>query len=298
MNLKSKKNIIIFVTLLAVFGVIGTQYQAVYGSSTGVYWIEKTNYQAGVGESISVTGKVWITESGTYKVGYMTPDYGFNDGVVTKTFGTVSTAGYWTWTVNVPVTKYGTYDFYAHLPNGNLATGSKTITVQAPPTTEEPPTAEEPTKPSDRCEGTTKVTHYLSNNVWKPSYSYNSPECGYAEPITTGSLFVDANPDGSLTIDGIERGNTPTTVDGLSIGPHIISVQLSGYKEAVKQVTVNTGTNYEILYLEKATADEQPTPEPQGEGTPTSENKLLTVLLAMIVVVMILSGAWIFVRRG
>lgn len=294
-----KKKFAIAIILIALMAVVGIQSMAVFGTNTGVYWLEKTSYTANVGEQISVTGKLWIEEGGDYSVTVQRPNYDSVDNAATRTFETITTAGYWQFTIPVTVTKGGEYVITGMRGNSVLGSTRLYVTIPTSDTGTTPPTDDEtPTKPSDRCEGTTKVTYYLSGNTWVPNYIPNSVDCGYVVPPTTASLFIDASPDGVLTIDGVVRGNTPMTVSGLSIGSHVISIQKPGYKELTETVTVSAGTNAESYYLEQITTEEPDADEieqPTDDGT--NEDILITVLLVMMLVVVILGGTYIYVKR-
>ena len=300
----SKTNIIkgaIALLLIISIAFVGTQYYTVFGSSTGIYYLQQDSFEADIGDTITVTGKAWITDSGTYKVGMITPNYLFVDDAATKTYSNIVTAGYWQFSIPITIDTsnyaHGEYSLYLTKPDGSRASGEKSFTITAPSTT--PPDVETPLKPSDYCDGTTKVTHYLSGNTWVPDYTQNSIDCGYIEPETTASLFIDASPDGTLVIDGVPRGTTPITVDNLEIGTHIISIQLDGYKEIVEQVTITAGANSEAFYLEKITTDEPDEDgtddEPTDEGTDWNSS-LITILLVMMLVVVVLGGTYVYVK--
>ena len=291
----NKKRIAIVIVLIALMAGIGIQSMAIYTANTGVYWLEKTSYTASVGDQISVTGKMWIEEGGDYSVTVQRPNYDFVDNAATKTFGTITTAGYWQFTIPVTITKGGEYVITGMRGNSVLGSTRLYVTIPTSETEIPSPDVETPTKPSDRCDGTTKVTHYLSNNVWIPDYIPNSVDCGYVTPPTTASIFIDASPDGVLTIDGITRGNTPMTVSGLSIGSHVISIQKDGYKELTETVTISAGTNAKSYYLEQITIDDETRDD---EPTDTGQNDLLlTALLVMVLVVIILGGTYVYVKR-
>ena len=289
----NQKRLAVVIVLIALIAGIGVQTMAVFGTQTGVYWLEKTSYTASAGDQISVTGKLWIEGGGDYSVSVQTPNYAFIDNLAPRTFSTSVSPGYYSFTIPVTVTKGGEYVITGMRDNSVL--GSTRLYVTIPSTDPTPPT-----KPSDRCEGTTKVTYYLSGNTWIPDYIQNSIDCGYVAPPTTASVFIDAFPDGVLTIDGITRGNTPMTVSGLSIGSHVISIQKDGYKELTETITISSGSNAESYYLEQIETSTEPDTgtgdEPTDTGTDTN-GILLTVFLLMVFVVVILGGVFIYVKR-
>ena len=293
----NKKKIIVAIALIAIMALVGVQTMAVFGTNTGVYQLEKTSYTASVGEQISVTGMMWIEVGGDYSVTVQRPNYDFVDNAATRTFGTVTKAGVWTFTIPVTVTKGGEYVITG--VRGNTVLGSTRLYVTIPSSdTGDTGTGTTPTKPGDRCDGTTKVTHYLSNNVWVPDYIQNSIDCGYVAPPTTASIFIDASPDGGLTVDGIIRGNTPMTVSDLSIGSHVISIKKDGYKELTETVTISTGSNAKSYYLEQIPTDDGTGEEEPPTDTDTDQNSLLlTALLLMVLVVVILGGVFVYVKR-
>ena len=290
----NKKKLVIAIGLIALMVFVGVQTMAVFGTNTGVYWLEKTSYTASEGEQISVTGKMWIEEGGIYSVSVQYPNYDTRYGLATKSFGTITNAGYWQFTIPVTVTQGGSYAVTGNRGNSVLGQTRFTVSIQSTGT-DDPGTT--PTKPSDRCDGTTKVTHYLSNNIWIPDYIPNSIDCGYVKPPTTASLFIDASPDGVLTIDGVIRGNTPITISGLSIGSHVISIQKDGYEELTETVTISAGSNAKAYYLEQITVDDT-TDDEEPTDTGTGQNVLLiTALLIMVFVVIILGGTYVYVKR-
>jgi|GEM_PF-5177260 len=60
-----------------------------------------------------------------------------------------------------------------------------------------------------------------------------------------GSLNVVSIPAGSsVSVDGVSRGTTPSTVYGLSPGSHSVSVSKSGYLPYSSTRTINVGSNY------------------------------------------------------
>ena len=298
----NKKKIIIAIVLIGIMAFVGVQTMAVFGTNTGVYWLEKTSYTASAGDQISVTGKLWIEQGGDYSITVQRPSYDFIDNLAPKTFSTNVNAGYYQFTIPVTITKDGEYTITGM--RGNSVLGSTRLYVTIP-STDTPDTdtgdtgATTPTKPSDRCDGTTKVTHYLSNNVWIPDYTINSVDCGYVAPPTTASIFIDASPDGVLTVDGVIRGNTPMTVEGLSIGSHVISIQKDGYKELTETVAISADTNAESYYLEQITVDDGTGEEepPIDTGTDDQNGLLLTALLLMVLVVIALGGTYVYVKR-
>ena len=292
----NKKRIAIVIVLIALMAGIGIQSMAIYTPNTGVYWLEKTSYTASVDDRISVTGKMWIEEGGDYSISVQYPNSDTIYDLATKSFGTITSAGYWQFTIPVTITQGGEYAVVGNRGNSILGDTRFTVYIPTGDIGELPTDGETPTKPSDRCDGTTKITHYLSNNVWIPDYIPNSVDCGYVAPPTTASIFIDASPDGVLTIDGITRGNTPMTVSGLSIGSHVISIQKDGYKELTETVTISAGTNAKSYYLEQITTDDSTeVDEPTDDGT--NEDILITVLLVMMLVVIILGGTYAYVKR-
>ena len=294
----NQKRIAIVIVLIAIMALVGVQTMAVFGTNTGVYWLENTDYTASVGDKISVTGRMWIEEGGDYSVSVQYPNYDTRYDLATRTFGTVTKSGVWTFTIPVTVTQGGSYAVTGNRGNSILGQTRFTVSIQSPDAGTPPPTGTTPTKPGDRCDGTTKVTHYLSGNTWIPDYTQNSIDCGYVAPPTTASLFIDASPDGVLTIDGIIRGNTPMTVSGLSIGSHVISIQKDGYKELTETVTISAGSNAKSYYLEQIPTDDGTGDEEPPIDTGTDQNSLLlTALLLMVLVVVILGGTYVYVKR-
>lgn len=185
--MKIEKIHIAIVILIIALAAVGTHYMS-------VYWIEKTSYKAAIGDTISVTGKVWIDEGGTYQLKYIAPDKSFKLAA-TKTYRTITTAGYWLWTVKIPVTQHGDYEFYVLKPDGKPAAGSITVTVSVPytPPPDDPDDPDEPpyVPPTDPCAGIAcndycvGTTFYYGGSCEDGQciYSklYKSTECGYEE---------------------------------------------------------------------------------------------------------------------
>ena len=70
--------------------------------------------------------------------------------------------------------------------------------------------------------------------------------------VTTGSLFVDSNPQGAYVyVDGNSQGPSPVTVDGLSAGLHQVELHLTGYEVMVNTENVIAGqetvVNYDLI---------------------------------------------------
>lgn len=58
-----------------------------------------------------------------------------------------------------------------------------------------------------------------------------------ADSISTGSLNINTDPEGVMVeIDGIEKGQTPLTIDGIPSGKHSLKLKMVGY--FLKKVTV------------------------------------------------------------
>jgi hypothetical protein len=61
--------------------------------------------------------------------------------------------------------------------------------------------------------------------------------------VATGDLQVASEPAGAaVSVDGIPRGNAPTTVNGLAVGAHTVLVTGEGGRTASQQVEVVAGT--------------------------------------------------------
>ncbi|OPY38397.1 MAG: PEGA domain protein [Methanoregula sp. PtaU1.Bin051] len=63
-----------------------------------------------------------------------------------------------------------------------------------------------------------------------------------AYPGTTGEIAVVSSPSGaSVNLDGWDKGKTPTTIQQVKAGTHMITLTLAGYDEYTKTVTVEAG---------------------------------------------------------
>ncbi len=57
-----------------------------------------------------------------------------------------------------------------------------------------------------------------------------------------GALQVTTTPAGaSIFVDGLERGTSPATVSGLSVGSHTLLLKLGGYQDLSAPVTISAG---------------------------------------------------------
>ncbi|MCX6698412.1 MAG: PEGA domain-containing protein [Methanomicrobiales archaeon] len=64
---------------------------------------------------------------------------------------------------------------------------------------------------------------------------------------TTGSLSVSSTPSGAtIVLDGINKGTTPTTLNGITAGSHAIILKKSGYADYSASVTVTAGQTASI----------------------------------------------------
>ncbi|MDD1728734.1 MAG: PEGA domain-containing protein, partial [Methanospirillum sp.] len=64
---------------------------------------------------------------------------------------------------------------------------------------------------------------------------------------TTGTLYVDSNPQGAdLKIDNAWQGQTPQRVGNLESGYHTIKLQLAGYQMITQQVLISAGQDTRI----------------------------------------------------
>jgi hypothetical protein len=60
---------------------------------------------------------------------------------------------------------------------------------------------------------------------------------------TTGVLVVDSRPGGAaVSVDGKPSGTTPLTLDAVTIGDHVVTLQLSGYQPFSTTVRVVAGS--------------------------------------------------------
>jgi hypothetical protein len=66
----------------------------------------------------------------------------------------------------------------------------------------------------------------------------------------TGSISVTSTPSGAeISLDGTDTGNvTPTTLNNLALGSHIVNVSLSGYTPASQTVTVTAGSTVDASF--------------------------------------------------
>ena len=70
---------------------------------------------------------------------------------------------------------------------------------------------------------------------------------GASAGATTGSVSVDSRPRGArVTMDGRNLGVTPLSVPGVSLGTHIVRVELAGHKPVTTPVTVKAGETARI----------------------------------------------------
>lgn len=268
MKLKDIDKKYLIIGLIVIAGLIGMQYMAVFNSTTGVYWIEQTSYEANVGDTITVVGKVWVTEGGTYKLGVMKPDYFFVDNIASRTYGTITTAGYWQWSVPVKVTKSGEYVFYVILPNGAQAMGTESITVSAPGVPYEPPDEPPVTDPcsgvscNDYCVGTTLYRDgYCVDGTCRYSKDYNSEDCGYVPPVVDPCI-------------------------GISCGDMCVGTTLyhSGYCEDGSCQYEQTAQSKQCGYVSEP-------PEDDGDDV------LTTIMLIMVLVLVLLGGVYTYIKR-
>lgn len=81
----------------------------------------------------------------------------------------------------------------------------------------------------------------------------------------SGTISVNSVPSGaSVYLDGVSKGQTPTTITGVGAGPHTILLVTSGYNEYSEQVTVNAG---QTLPLTITLTQSGPIPNPNPPTT-------------------------------
>jgi hypothetical protein len=63
-----------------------------------------------------------------------------------------------------------------------------------------------------------------------------------ARTSETGSLSVDTRPRGArVLLDGKAVGTTPLRLPGIKVGPHVVRLELAGYKSIPANVTIKAG---------------------------------------------------------
>jgi len=89
----------------------------------------------------------------------------------------------------------------------------------------------------------------------------------------TGSVSVATSPRGAAVfIDGVQRGNSPTTIPGLSPGSHTMLLKLDGYADFSVPVSVTGGQTKEYaMVLTPLAAGGAATPVPIATKAPGFE---------------------------
>ena len=123
--------------------------------------------------------------------------------------------------------------------------------------------------------------------------------------VTTGIAKVDANPDGAVTIDGVERGMTPLTLS-LPIGTHTMEITVGDTKRSLPlTIEAGTTTKQDVEFatdIEGATGRLEITSEPSGadvtiDGSPKGVTPLTVIALPIGVHKLTISGADTTIRR-
>jgi hypothetical protein len=184
---------------------------------------------------------------------------------------------------------------------------ANTTTVTSSPTTAVPTGTTPATSPATATPIATTVTTSPPATVVTTINPTLSPE----ETKTTGSMMIYSSPAGAMIlIDGAYSGTTPKTLNGMSVGNHILRLEMSGYYnyegsiyvvpgqtaegygtlQPMNQVTSGASAVVPVI-IPVSTPTPQPTQDPGLLGNPS-------VIIAIIgaVTVIIAAGTSVFVH--
>jgi len=96
--------------------------------------------------------------------------------------------------------------------------------------------------------------------------------CTTTPSLGTGTLQFSSSPPGAqVYLDNQYQGTTPSTLSGVSAGPHSLEYRDPGYQSYITNITVTAGTSSYYAALTPASSlTVQPTTIPGGAPTPVS----------------------------
>jgi hypothetical protein len=156
--------------------------------------------------------------------------------------------------------KNGYYDYSANVTAspGNTTSISATLTA----TTGSLSVNSSPSKATIILDGTARgTTPTILNGISVGSHTLVLKKSGYNDYSTTvtvssgtttsisptltatpGSISVRSTPSGAtIVLDGMTKGTTPSTLNGISVGSHTLVLKKSGYNDYSTSVTVSSG---------------------------------------------------------
>ena len=107
-----------------------------------------------------------------------------------------------------------------------------------------------------------------------PSAAVPAPQETYPVAANGGTLTLTSNPMGAVVkLDGKHKGETPLTVDELSVGNHTVTFCKEGYESTTKTVRVTAGKKTECSATLKKKASQQ-TSTGTTSSTPSTQKKV------------------------
>jgi hypothetical protein len=194
------------------------------------------------GASITIDGSPW-----TYI--YCTsgfPPVCFHLPVFTPYTGAVTTGSH---TITISLSGYKSYSGTVDICSQKVSYVHQTLSAI---TTTVPTTTGPTTVTTTTAAVTTTVTTVPVTTTAVPTTAIpvatssvpaaTSPAVVGSVPPGSGSLSVTTTPAGaSVSIDGVQRGISPTTIPGLAAGSHTVLLKLSGYQDLSAPVSVTAG---------------------------------------------------------